>query len=55
MIMRSTANSIAIRTPAKVNLFLEIFGKRNDGFHELETVMSAVSLYDQLIMQAPIG
>lgn len=34
--------------PAKVNLFLEILGKRSDGYHELTTLMVAVNLYDTL-------
>jgi 4-diphosphocytidyl-2-C-methyl-D-erythritol kinase len=34
--------------PAKVNLFLEVLGRRPDGYHELETLMLAVSLYDTL-------
>src|SRR3990172_7161116 len=37
--------------PAKVNLFLEVLGKRPDGYHELETLMVSVSLYDTLIFQ----
>ena len=36
-------------SPAKVNLFLELKARRNDGFHELETVMMTVGLYDRLI------
>ncbi|MGD0814230.1 MAG: 4-(cytidine 5'-diphospho)-2-C-methyl-D-erythritol kinase [Verrucomicrobiota bacterium] len=32
----------------KVNLLLNILGKRPDGFHELETLMHPVSLYDRL-------
>lgn len=35
-------------TPAKINLFLEILGRRADGYHELETVMTAVAIYDSL-------
>ena len=35
--------------PAKLNLFLEILGKRPDGYHSLQTVMSSVSLTDELI------
>ena len=35
-------------TPAKLNLFLEVICKRDDGFHEIETLMVAVSLYDTL-------
>jgi 4-diphosphocytidyl-2-C-methyl-D-erythritol kinase len=39
-----------IRVPAcaKVNLRLEILGKRNDGFHELRTIFQTISLHDEL-------
>lgn len=40
---------LVVHTPAKLNLFLEILGKRDDGFHELETLMMTVSLYDTLV------
>lgn len=42
------AACVDIAAPAKINLFLEILGKRTDGFHELETVMATVDLADQL-------
>ena len=32
--------------PAKVNLGLEVVGRRTDGYHDLVTVFQAVSLYD---------
>ena len=35
-------------SPCKVNLLLNILGKRADGYHELETVMHPVNLCDQL-------
>ncbi len=35
-------------SPCKVNLLLNILGKRPDGFHELETVMQPVALCDEL-------
>ena len=37
--------------PAKINFYLRIRGKRADGFHELDTVMVPVSLYDRLVIE----
>ncbi|OOP54876.1 MAG: 4-(cytidine 5'-diphospho)-2-C-methyl-D-erythritol kinase [Candidatus Brocadia carolinensis] len=42
---------ITIAAPAKINLFLEILGKRPDGYHEIETVMQGISLYDYIHME----
>ena len=39
---------IIINAPAKINLHLEIIGKRADGFHELAMVMQSINLSDQL-------
>jgi len=39
---------IRVQTPAKINLVLEILKKREDGFHEIQSIMQAVSLYDYL-------
>ena len=36
------------KSPCKVNLILNILGRRADGFHELETVMQPVNLCDEL-------
>lgn len=41
-------SSIAVHAPAKVNLFFEVLGKRGDGYHEIETLMCPISLYDTL-------
>lgn len=35
-----------VKAPAKINLTLEVLSKRPDGYHELATIMQAVSLYD---------
>lgn len=35
-----------ILSPAKINLFLGVTGRRPDGYHELMTLMSHISLYD---------
>ncbi len=39
---------IEIWTPAKLNLYLEVLGRRSDGYHEIETLMVPVNLYDTL-------
>ena len=39
---------IKIKTPAKINLTLEIVNKRPDGFHNIQSVMQMVDLYDYL-------
>jgi 4-diphosphocytidyl-2-C-methyl-D-erythritol kinase len=42
------AGALTIQAPAKVNLFLEVLGKRPDGYHNIETLMVAVNLFDTL-------
>ncbi|MGF1679108.1 MAG: 4-(cytidine 5'-diphospho)-2-C-methyl-D-erythritol kinase [Candidatus Methylacidiphilales bacterium] len=39
---------MVVLSPAKVNLFLHVLGRREDGFHELETLMCPVSCFDTL-------
>jgi len=39
---------IVVEAPAKLNLFFEVLAKRNDGFHEIETLMCPVDLYDTI-------
>jgi len=40
-----------VRCPAKLNLFLEVLGRRPDGYHELSTVMAPVGIYDTLTVR----
>ena len=37
---------LKVTAPAKINLTLEVLGKRPDGYHNISTVMQAVDLYD---------
>jgi len=43
-----------VRIPAfaKINLRLDILGKRRDGFHELRTIFQTISLHDELVLRA---
>jgi 4-diphosphocytidyl-2-C-methyl-D-erythritol kinase len=48
MIVRSIAGGVEVLAPAKLNLFLEVLGRRPDGYHDIESLMVAVSLHDSL-------
>lgn len=39
---------LRLRAPAKVNLHLEVLRRRHDGYHEIETVLQAVQLFDTI-------
>jgi 4-diphosphocytidyl-2-C-methyl-D-erythritol kinase len=39
---------LILKAPAKINLFLEIKNKRDDGYHNLQSIMQTVALYDEL-------
>ena len=46
------SNAYIVQSYAKINLTLDILGKRPDGYHELATVMQTVDLYDTLCFVA---
>src|SRR3954447_19257687 len=48
MLIRRATTRVVVQAPAKVNLFLEVLARRTDGYHELATLMVAVSLFDTL-------
>lgn len=43
--------NIVIEAPAKVNLTLDVKGKRSDGYHELETLMHQINLVDRVYLE----
>lgn len=51
MLVREAADGVELWTPAKLNLFFEVLAKRKDGFHEIETLMVPVDLYDTLSVE----
>ena len=44
--------SIKVKCPAKINLTLEVVNKREDGFHNIKSIMQLISLYDYLTISA---
>ncbi len=42
---------ITIKSPAKLNLVLDILGKRQDGFHELRTIFERIDLHDSITLK----
>ena len=50
--MQDLANrKFILKSPAKINLHLEVIGKREDGFHELAMIMQNIDLTDYLEFQ----
>ncbi|HEY1424606.1 MAG TPA: 4-(cytidine 5'-diphospho)-2-C-methyl-D-erythritol kinase [Candidatus Acidoferrum sp.] len=45
-------SEVRIPALAKINLRLEVLGKRPDGFHELRTIFQAISLSDELLLKS---
>ncbi|OGC79757.1 MAG: 4-(cytidine 5'-diphospho)-2-C-methyl-D-erythritol kinase [candidate division Zixibacteria bacterium RBG_16_43_9] len=39
---------LTLKAPAKINLFLEILNQREDGYHNISTLMQRISLHDTL-------
>lgn len=49
-------NSTVVKAPAKVNLYLDVIGKRSDGYHNIETIFERIDLFDWIkISVAPKG
>ncbi len=46
-----STTKICVRSPAKINLHLEIIGKREDGYHELAMIMQNIDLSDYIELE----
>jgi len=49
--MTTEIASVQVTAPAKVNLSLRVLARRADGFHEIETFMTPISLCDELTIE----
>ena len=48
-------NEVIIKSPAKLNLHLRVFPKRSDGYHDIESLFQAVSLFDEVIVTKSVN
>lgn len=56
MQIHRSAVGVVVQAPAKLNLFFEVLAKRDDGYHEIETLMCPIDLYDTLYFrEGPSG
>lgn len=42
---------ISLKAPAKINLYLYVLGKRPDGYHDIESLMQAIDLCDEITLE----
>jgi 4-diphosphocytidyl-2-C-methyl-D-erythritol kinase len=55
MRIHRSAVELVIQAPAKLNLFFEVLAKRGDGYHEIETLMCPIDLFDTLCFESVPG
>jgi len=44
-------DSVNLKAPAKINLYLRVLDKRPDGYHNIDSLMQTISLFDELILE----
>ena len=49
--VRPPRRAVRMLAPAKVNLHLEVLHRREDGYHEIETIFQALELFDRLTVE----
>src|SRR4030042_4677400 len=55
MPLHQSRSGWVVQAPAKLNLFFEVLAKRNDGYHEIETLVCPIDLYDTLYFRKELG
>lgn len=45
---------LSMKAPAKINLSLDVLGKRPDGFHEVEMIMTTIDLSDRIELYSKV-
>ncbi|MCP3955304.1 MAG: 4-(cytidine 5'-diphospho)-2-C-methyl-D-erythritol kinase [Desulfobacterales bacterium] len=46
---------LELESPAKINLFLKVTGRRPDGYHDLVSLMGCISLQDRIVLQPGVA
>ena len=49
--MNYRSRKISVQAPAKINLYLKVLSRRSDGYHDLETWMQKLDLYDYIVLE----
>ncbi len=47
--------NINLTSSAKINLFLEVLGKRQDGYFQIETILQEIDLHDDILIRDKEG
>ena len=51
MIIQHQDGRLLVKAPAKINLHLEVLGRRADGYHELDSIFVPISLCDGIAIE----
>jgi len=49
------SRTVTLSAPAKVNLILRVLRKRQDGYHDISTLMQPVSIHDEITVRVDVG
>jgi 4-diphosphocytidyl-2-C-methyl-D-erythritol kinase len=55
MTARREMTAVAMPAHAKLNVFLRVLGRRDDGYHDIETLVLPISLHDRVIVEPADG